>query len=117
MPGKDVTAIRSKAVLTVRINFTIMEKKDIQPPETGIPKGASITFVSSSGLNIPIKMAKGDIKRTFFAIALSGIFPAASRKTGYRKKGMRPPNSYFGKDTTKMINAKETRIFTLGSSL
>src|SRR4030065_934441 len=93
IPGKEVTAIRRRAVLTVRINLITIEKKDIQPPEIGIPKGVRITSVSSKGLNIPMKMAKRDIKITFFAIALSGIYATANRKTGKKKNGMTPARS------------------------
>ena len=63
IPGKEVTAIRRRAVLTVRMNLITIEKKDIQPPETGTPKGVRITSVSSKGLNIPMKMAKGAVKQ------------------------------------------------------
>src|SRR4030042_2587096 len=117
IPGKEVVAIRRSAVLTVRINFMIIERKDIQPPVTGMPKTVRTTFVSNKGLNIPINIAKGEMKSTFFAIALRGISPAVRRKTGYTKKGMRPESSSFGKDTTKRIKIKDVRIFTLGSSL
>src|SRR4030067_1752927 len=101
IPGKEVTATRRRAVLTVRMNVMTIEKKDIQPPEIGIPKGVRITSVSSKGLNIPMKIAKGDTKITFFAIALRGISPTANKKTGEKKQGRSPDSAYSGKENTK----------------
>ena len=82
IPGKDVFAINRSAVLTVRINLVMIDRKEIQPPVTGMPKGVRITVLSSRGLNIPIKRIKGEMIKTFFAIAFSGMSPAVRRKTG-----------------------------------
>ena len=37
MPGNDVVAIRSKAEVAVNKNFSMIEKKDTQPPEIVMP--------------------------------------------------------------------------------
>jgi hypothetical protein len=60
-----VVEIRSNAEHIVRKNFRSMEKNEIHPPETGMPRNSYRTWVSNNGLKIPMKTAKTETTRTF----------------------------------------------------
>ena len=114
-PGNEVVEIRSNAEHIVRKNFRSMEKNEIHPPETGIPKRLYMTWVSNNGLKMPMKIAKAETTRTFLRMNQIGISPREKITAGNRQKGINPAISYFGNETTVTINAKVAITLVRGS--
>lgn len=117
MPGKEVVAMSSNTDVIVRKNLSMIERKDIHPPDREIPPKEQTICLSIKGLKMPMKRAKDETRKTFFMMNITGISPSEKSSAGKRKKGSSPVISYFGNETTVTMNKTVATSLALGSSL